>query len=226
MISCHFFPPTQDVEPLEGECFSVVYTGHDRVWVSRALSSGGQLSVYDARKCHRVAAWCSKEIVTKLLYSSAEDIVVAITVKEVHIFSSSSNKTDELQPVLSQPIIESFPEVVLAGAIGKDCYEIDLWYSVDTRLKALKLSPSGITSETFRQDATSVVERIAPLGEAKGGRLKDVVLSHHGYIEKWDVDKMERSDVCNCYDFCSHLCKGNCKQVYDMLFGNDISVSY
>ena len=215
---CYFISYFQDVEPLEGECFSVVYTGHDRVWVSRALSSGGQLSVYDARKFSRIAKWESKEYVMKLLYSPAEDAIVATTGNNLHVFLNHETFGD-LKPVLSQPCAERFTEAVLVGVAERGS-EVYLWYSVESKLKALRVSASGITGETFRLYASSIVEHMEPLGDTHENKVKQIVLSHRGYIEKWDVDTMERSAVCNCYDFCSHLCNQNCKVIYGWLFNN------
>ena len=209
---------SQDVEPPEGECLSMVCTPNDQVWVSTALPTGGQLNIYDARTHYKTATWCSKDAVRKLLYNSAEDIVVGITDKELHIFVFG-DCTDELKPMLTQPIAESFTEAVLVGAKRKD-YKINLWYSVASRLKAITLSACGITSETFRQGESSIVEHMAPLEEAaEGHRLKHLVLSHRACIEKWDVDQMERSAICDCYDLCSNLCDKDCKYMVDF-FGS------
>ena len=181
------------------------------------VSSGGRLSVYDTKKNYRISTWPSKECLRKLLYNSAEDIVVATTASCVHLFSNREI-SDALNPFLSQPYVETFTDVVLVGVSGGGC-EAHMWYSADSKLKALRVSDQGITSETFRLYANTTIERMEPLGEAGDGKLKDLALSHRGCIEKWDVDKQERSAVCDCYDFCSHLCTENCKFVILFILG-------
>ena len=186
------------------------------------VSSGGRLSVYDTKKNYRITTWPSKECLRKLLYNSAEDIVVATTASCVHLFSNREI-SDALNPFLSQPYVETFTDVVLVGVSGGG-REAHMWYSADSKLKALRVSDQGITSETFRLYANTTIERMEPLGEAGDGKLKDLALSHRGCIEKWDVDKQERSAVCDCYDFCSHLCTENYdkSKVTALLFWRDV----
>ena len=206
------------MEPLEGECISILCTAHDQVWVSRTLPTGGQLSIYDAKKNCRIGKWESKDCVQKLLYSSSEDVVVAITVSDVHVFGSCQS-FDDFKPILSQPYAESFTEAVQLVRVAEKGREVHLWYSVESKLKSLRISTCGITSETFRMYTNSTVEHMEPLGEASDRSLKHLVLSHRAYIEKWDVDQMERSAICDCYDLCSNLCDKDCKYMVDF-FGS------
>lgn len=138
---------------------------------------------------------------------------MATTASSVHMFSDREI-SDDLNPFLSQPHADTFTQVVLVG-VSEGGNEAHLWYSAESKLKALRISAQGITSETFRLYANSTVEHMEALGGTGEGRLKDVVLSHRGCVEKWDVAKQERSAVCDCYDLCSHLCMENCKFLGD-----------
>ena len=173
------------------------------------VSGGGRLSIYDTKRNYRIAKWASKECVRKLLYNSSKDVVMATTASSVHLFSDREI-SDDLNPLLSQPHADTFTQVVLVG-VSEGGNEAHLWYSAESKLKALRISAQGITSETFRLYANSTIEHMEALGGTGEGRLKDVVLSHRGCVEKWDVAKQERSAVCDCYDLCSHLCMENCK---------------
>ena len=206
---------TQDIEPLEGEGTSIACTQHDQVWVGRAVSTGGLLVVYDAKTCHRVATWSSEECVRKILYNSSEDVIVAITRRAFHVFSSLPDIGD-MKPLFSHSIADDITEVVLVNASRSD-WKLLLWYCADTKFKVLKISPSNTSCKTYRQNASGTVSHMEALWKEDGTKLNHIVLSHGSCIEKWDIESKERLEAYDCSDYCSHLYDNNGKQTYLIL---------
>ena len=187
-------------------------TPHAQVWVSKTLPTGGELSIYDAKTYHKVAIWRSENHVRKLLYNSSKDVIVAITRKAIHIFQDVS---EDLQPVLSHSIAEDVTEAVLVDFEKEEC-KLVLWYSAESKLKTLKLSPSKSNCKTFRQDESSSITHMEALWEEEGTKLNHIVLSQGSCIEKWAVESRELQTTCKCYDFCCNLYGNNCKCYADI----------
>lgn len=181
-------------------------TSHSLIWVSRAPSTG-QLSIYDTKSYRRIATWGSKYPIKKLLYNAAEDIVVAMTKGDVHVFSAHDcTCTKGLTPILSHPILDSFTEVTLVRATKKG-NEVDLWYSVQSKLKAMKISVDGTTDMTFHQYAGSSVTCMAPMNETEGNAVQVVIVSHGSCVERWNADNKKLLQLLNC----SELIWGKCE---------------
>ena len=163
--------------------------------------------------------WHSEGPIRKLIYNSTRDIVVAIAPKEIHMFAvhgmaekiPSHLLDEDLKPVLSQPLAENVTEAVLikVSEEGEGC-ELHIWYSVESKLKDLRLSPLHNICETFRQDKHTI-RHMEALWDADSTELRHIVLSHGSCIEKWNVQNKELLETYECYDFCGHLYYKNCK---------------
>ena len=203
--------PSQYLDTVE--CTAILSTPHDQIWVSKALSTGGEITIYDAKRYHKIGAWHSDGTspVRKLLYNATEDVIVAITGTAIHVFSHHYG-TENLNPAISHIIADDVTEAVLVDVAEKGC-KLSLWYSVTSKLKVLKLSPSKTNCKILNHDesSTHAIRHMEALWEEEGTKLNHIVLSHGSCIEKWAVESKELQTTCKCYDFCCHLYGKNCK---------------
>lgn len=182
----------------------MVATSHDQIWVSKIVSTGGRLNIYNAKKYSLLKTWHTEDHIRKLIYNSTKEVVVAVAGNKIHIFPLLG-MAENFKPILSHTLIENVTEVVLVKVAeeGEGC-ELHIWYSVESKLKDLKLSPLRTTCETFRQDSHAI-RHMEALWDADCTELNHIVLSHGSCIEKWKVQNKELLETYECYNFCAHL---------------------